>query len=152
MTPPLRIRDWDLEDWPFVLSSWLRSYHDRPSESPAVDVPNELYFADAGQHGIVTSIFNDVDTRIVVACSEDDWRAIFGWAAFGPTEPATLHYVYVKSPYRKLGVARALLSRLTDEPQPETIHCTHWTRALRTWRARGLPYVYNPYALRGTGR
>lgn len=144
---PVVIRPARPADVPLILSSWLRSYHDAPGVE---NIPNDVYFADTGHHGIVTRLLATAQT--FVACAEDDSDNIQGWACDGGQ--SLLHYVYVKAPFRRIGIAKLLLGGYggRDVAGMEgrgAVRCTHWTRAMRAWRAKGLPYVYDPYALRG---
>lgn len=57
--------------------------------------------------------------QFMVACDVADPTVVFGWAA---TESGIVHYVYVKKPYRRQGVATALCANLP------ALYCTHWSQ------------------------
>lgn len=99
-------------DVPFVLNSWLQSYARAPL---ALAVPREAYWR--GHHDLVLAILGRCETT--VACAPSDPDAIMGWAT---TWAGGVHYVYVKFPYRRLGIARRLLEHL-----PERSRYTHQT-------------------------
>lgn len=130
--PPFRIRPAAPTDVPFILNSWLRHYHEHGEG--ARHVPNDVYFSAQGHHGLVVKLLRE--STVLVACTDDDQDAILGWACLAPP---VLHYVYVKAPFRRLGIGRALLSA----GPLDTV--THWTPAVRAWRERGHGYTYNPY-------
>ena len=83
----------------FVVDAWKRSFEDAPSVKGCEP---EHYKAEMTRairrlcaHGTVR-----------IACDPTDEDAIVGFAAFTGPE---LHYVYVKQPFRKMGIARMLL-------------------------------------------
>lgn len=134
---PVAIRPAVEADLPFVRNSWLRNYHEHGEG--ARHVPNDVYFANGGQWGVVERCLRGGTT--VVATPQDDEQSILGWACAGH---GVLHYVYTKAPFRRLGVARAVLAKFNFNPSP---NCTHWTPVIREWAKRGRVYVYNPYLL-----
>ena len=143
MGQPFAIRPARQTDLPFVLNSWLRNYHEHGDG--ARHVPNEVFFSDAGHHGVVTSLLATSTT--LIACLPDDDDAICGWCCAEAYDDGrgVLHFVYVKAPYRRMGVGQTLLRSVGF---PLTV-CTHWTPVIRSWRERGRIYVYNPYLAQG---
>lgn len=109
------IREAVAGDVPFVLNSWLQSFARAPF---ARLVPVDAYWR--GHHELVLSVLGRSETR--VACSPTDTDAIMGWSV---TAPGVVHYVYVKFPYRRLGIARRLLAHV-----PEAARYTHATPVL----------------------
>jgi GNAT superfamily N-acetyltransferase len=140
-TLPVVVRPMLAGDLGFVLNSWLRSYHE---SDVARYVPNDVYFADAGHHGICVRLLQE--TPALMACDAANPHTLYGWVCGAP---GVLHYAYVKSPFRRLGIARLLLQHAGVE---DGAVCTHFTRATKAWQERGHRYVYNPYALRGDER
>lgn len=123
-------------DLPFIRNSWLRNYHEHGEG--ARHVPNDVYFANAGHWGVVDRCLRAGAT--LVATPEGDDHSILGWACASPN---VLHYVYVKAPFRRLGITPRLLALA---PGPLTT-CTHWTPVIREWAKRGHVYTFNPYLL-----
>jgi GNAT superfamily N-acetyltransferase len=71
---------------------------------------------------------------------EAEWRIV----GFGAASLSAIHFVYVRPPYRRLGLTAVLFPAL-----PPHIACTHWAKWLPitgTWRHRGsvLEYVGAP--------
>lgn len=91
-------------DHNFILNSWLKSWRNGPLRS----IPNEQYYAE--QTFVVQQLL--ANSRVTVACSPDDAEQIFGYIV-SQDSPAGryVHYLYVKLPYRQVGIARALLEQ-----------------------------------------
>lgn len=90
-------------DVPFLMSSWLKSYRRSPHTRKWSDF---TYFAR--QRPLCEMLL--ARSQVLVARPLDWPEGIFGWIAFEkPSDGFVLHYGYVKSPYRRLGVARRLL-------------------------------------------
>lgn len=116
-------------DLPLVYHSWL---HTLREASPWDVLSRTVYFR--GQHAVIENIL--ARAGLVVAALEDDPDQILGYAV---AEPGVLHWVYVKSLFRRYGVARALLAEL-DLPSP--VVYTHKTK----WCARLFKNgVYDPF-------
>jgi len=88
-------------DTAFVFSSWLRSYR---FSLQTKDIPTAFYYRC--HHKLIEDILERPDVRISVACLQTDPSLIFGWACF---EGPVLHYIFVKPPYRRLGIAKTLV-------------------------------------------
>lgn len=132
---PIAVRLARPADLAFIRNSWLRSYHEH---GPLNHVPNDVFFADAGHWGVVDRCLRGSATLVAYPLHDSD--SILGWACAGPS---VLHYTYVKAPFRRLGIARALLEMA---PGPLAT-CTHWTPVIRDWANRGRAYTFNPYLL-----
>lgn len=108
----VRVRPYVEEDKPLIMSSWLRSYRKGCDDARRIFRP--LYFSS--QQDWIRGILARPDARVIVACSPGrddlDERTIFGWLCYEPNprmDRPTLHYLYVKEPFRELGVASQLL-------------------------------------------
>lgn len=132
---PIAVRLARAADLAFIRNSWLRNYHEHGHLS---HVPNGVFFSDDGHWGVVDRCLTGPRV-VLVAHPEGDEDTILGWTC---AELDVLHYVYVKAPFRRLGIARTLLGRY----KPLTT-CTHWTPVIREWASRGRAYTFNPYLL-----
>lgn len=122
------------EDRPFLFSSWLKSFRDS-----CPYVWNGTYYA--GQHRLIESLLADEDTAVHIAAPMGDDLTIYGWVVHS-RDAKTLHYVYVKEAFRRMGIG-AVLAR---NPQVTTHMTKYGQLALK-----GRPVAYNPYLLmRGT--
>lgn len=121
-------------DLSFVYSSWLRSY--RASREGQQITHDQRYYAM--QHCLVEHL---IGRGTVLVARPGDWdEGIVGWVCGEPTTEARIvHYVYVKKPYRKHGLARALTDRLSEQfgDRHEYTIFTHraepFTSAVKRW-------------------
>lgn len=127
------------DDRNFILSSWLRSFRNNGDWPRHID--SATYYAN--HQSIIQRLLVLCDVR--VACAADDENLILGWCC---VDGSIVHYVFVKEQYRKLGIAKALLSGLEDKAE-----YTHWTRIIKDLDHAGklLGLRYNPYILLGWG-
>lgn len=113
-----------------VFSTWLKSYH--TSSLYSKNIPKDVFFAE--HHGLIERILAR-DPVVRLAVLPDDPEVVLGWSV---SEPDAVHYVYVKPPFRRYGVATALLAHVN---RPFTF--THYTYILRDLKLDGCSF--NPY-------
>lgn len=111
------------EDTRFILSSWLRSHRDARL---ARAWTNTVYYRV--WHTVARRLLDRTATGevvVLVACNAEHPDQIFGWVAVEPRRHL-LHYVYVKFPFRRQGIARELLKilRITPEAPASWTHMT----------------------------
>lgn len=106
----------------FVLSSWLRSYAEQQTGMTRA-VFFRLY------EPVVVELVSRCE--VVVAGLPDVGDAILGWLA---ASDSTVHYVFVKPRWRKLGVARRLLSDTDSLPLTYSHEPPRWVRVPERWR------------------
>lgn len=150
------IREFLPTDQNFLLKTWLRGFQ---PERARVSPPR--YFRK--QQEVIRRICNNKMTRLAVVCDADNPEFIVGFAIADDVceraeSPLIVHYVFVKSKYRKHGFAKMLLKHLgwypgrecPGRPKQESlgrlILCTHWTRTLEAVRHH-LNLEYDPYIL-----
>lgn len=113
MTLQHRIRDASDGDRSFVLDSWRKSYRETRKRT-------ELDAGYARAHRLIAeTLFAQCVTIVGVPLDLDGTDvapdAISGWAVGEPLEEhLILHYVYVKSAYRRQGLARAMFAELVS--------------------------------------
>jgi GNAT superfamily N-acetyltransferase len=134
---PHAIRYYDkLGDEAFLYATWLKSYRNsvRGCPTPIFNI---------GCRMRINKLLARPTTNVVVACHPDTPEMVFGYMV---CEGNALHYLYVKSQYRKQGIARALLD-MFNKDMP--IQYTH--KANEIWIERKLKnepkYIYNPCIL-----
>lgn len=88
----LTMREHRDTDLPFVLSSWAASWRLSQSAKRWRGAAYRGFFDDV----ITGGLFRLPETRIVVACLEDDPDAIIGWLCYTPGRLPVLHYGYVR--------------------------------------------------------
>ena len=127
------IRDYRESDKAFVLSTFLRG----------------LYYGDSWFSLIPKDIFMD-NYKLVgdvllkkyvvkVACLKEDPDVILGYSILG-TDYQTIHWVYVKSAWRKQGVAKSLLPKY-----PTAV--THMTALGKILLPKFEHCVFNPFKI-----
>lgn len=137
----IKYRDMASEDQSFVFSAWLRSVR---NESPAYSmVTDRLFFKE--HHDVVERLFSA--SPVVVACLADDPSVLIGFAC-GDHTKHVVHYFYVKSDFRRMGIATAMLKVLRVDIKNPEAQTTHWTRFCSKARHKILGLAYNPYLLR----
>lgn len=133
----------DSDDRSFIVSTWSRSF--KLSHSAGLihsdDWPTVM-------HTQLERILDRDGARALIACDRDDGDYFYGWIAADTTDRIpVLHYVYVKEPYRRAGIARQLFTAIGIDPaQFFTYVCrgpSYGQFASRVAHAR-----YNPNAVR----
>lgn len=118
----------------FVLSSWLRSY---TSSKWAESMPRDTFMR--GHHRVVSALLDKHHTWVAEVTPGE----LAGWTCTGKY---VLHYVYVKSTYRRMGVGRTLLNApsASGTEVPGRDVATHWTYAATACPLfKGM--AFNPY-------
>jgi GNAT superfamily N-acetyltransferase len=130
---PVVFRESKPEDRAFIYSSWLRSYRD--SEF-ARSLSTDIYFH--GHRQVLERILDRATT--IVACDPEDPDHIYGWLCHEMGYPPILHYVYVKHPYRGMGLGKQLFAAFD---QGGKFDYTHQGRLSEKLKERG---TFNPYS------
>lgn len=111
---PLSLRAFRDTDRRFIVHSWLKSFG---GSRVATLVEPDAYYRDYRK--LIERALSR--SRVLVACQPDDDDAIIGWTVVEPRNDRMLvHYVYVKHPFRRFGVAKTLLAPLIDKPATYT--------------------------------
>lgn len=109
-------------DTNFLINSWVSEARHAPA---ARFVRDSEYFVD--QRQLVLDLLRTSET--LVACSPDEEDHIFGYIVFGPGP--VVSWVYVKSAYRRIGLADVLLAAAF--PSRVDGDCLFATQAGRMW-------------------
>jgi hypothetical protein len=137
-----------------VMDSWTRGVADDSPWNPQVG---------RGRGGVartpvpphITLYYHDTilkknlpNMSIMVACDPLAPSSVWGWCAYSPE---VLHYVYVKSAFRRMGIGGSMIRDLLDNgifSDSGQICCSHRTAGLfRAWpRVR---WLWNPYKILG---
>lgn len=105
---PVRIRTADEGDAALIYSSWLKSYASQNRDQPKATVYR--------LHQKVAKRLLE-ESITLVACMDDDASQVIGWLCARRTPKfLVVHYCYVKAPFRRFGIARALLSAFDHTP------------------------------------
>ena len=120
------------EDLGFVFSTWLK--HLKQHSHLTRNISNTVFFPH--YHKTIEKLL--ARSIVVVAHQPDEPNTILGYAVL---EPPTIHWVYVKGPWRRFGIAKLMLSGI-DLPN---CSFTHWTNDIEPLREKYPLAVYNPY-------
>lgn len=135
--PAIQFRPLKPDERQFVKMSWFESYR-KGGFSP--DIGYDLF--RPGMDERIDRLLQESETT--VACPTEVPEEICGYlvqSRQGGPYLLTIHYVYVKQAYRRLGLASALIQVVT----PSNIH-THDTRAGRIL-ARKFESRFNPFLI-----
>lgn len=140
------------DDRPLIFATWLRAYR-HGSHFPR-KIPESIFFEN--HHDVVEELLDRSVVRVATPTGEPD--VILGWSALetlepesrDPTSPIAVHFCYVKPPFRRSGIARALLGKTVEGCQElgGTVFYSHETFALKSDRLAEIVggWSFNPYA------
>ncbi len=146
MSLPLKLREAEADDLNFILSSWLKSFRDAqriPDQKSAVwfnwpRPSNEVFFNF--QQKLIVRLLQR--SKCLVAVNPEDLSQVYGFIVY-ENNPDIIHYVYVKSTFRKMGICKLLLSKSVEQPAPKYTHVTYAVEFL----APKLNAEFNPYLI-----
>lgn len=102
MSLKFKVRGPEPGDLNFILSTWLKGFY-FGNEWLKKHVEAKAYFEFFEE--IAKAVLTRADTEVRVSCLEEDENVILGYSII---EGTCLHFVFVKEPWRKLGIAKAL--------------------------------------------
>ena len=115
----INIRELKESDVNFILATWCRSAY-----SNATGYREKQSIFHKGLERVIKRRYEQGDLLVYIACDSDDPDFILGFAVFGYVY--SLHYVYVKEAFKRLGVAKALLSFFYKNKKEITV--SFWTK------------------------
>lgn len=128
------IRDLTPSDKSFILSTFLKGLKFGSDFFKEID--NDAYFKNYQK--IIESLISQPKTEVKVACLTEDPDVILGYSIHDK-DGSTVHFVFVKSAWRGVKIAKALV------PKTATT-ATHITKiGLSLVRKRGIKF--NPFAI-----
>lgn len=129
------IRDMDPKDWNFVLATFLRGLY--YGDTWFKEIPKAIFMA--AYHTVIERLLTKPGVYIKVACLKDDPEVILGYAILADSGN-TVHWVFCKSAWRKIGIAKSLV--------PETAKvATHLTRVGLSLLKKRPNMVFNPFSI-----
>lgn len=136
---PVSIRLANSDDLGYVIATWSRDYH---KVHPINFIPNNIYIPN--QTKLINNIISK--TQIYVACIEDEPNTIVGYMVAKPYDKDNiiLHWMNVKGIFRRVGVAKILLS--TFDYNNKNIICSHYFDLFKKLKDR-YNLVYDPTLL-----
>ena len=134
------VRNFTASDRNFILATWLRGLY--YGDTWYTSIPKAIFMEN--YHRILERFLSHSSVSIKVACLKDDPEIILGYSVtrqmkHGEADISVLDWVFVKSAWRKIGVAKMLVpSRLNA--------CTHLTKTGQSILKQKLPNViFNPF-------
>jgi len=141
MKEQIRLRPANEEDIPFIFSAWLKSFR---TSLFARNLTNSVYFTE--HHKVIEKIVKNA--HVIVACNDADPSQIYGWICAQEVDGIfCLHYIYVKHPFRKMGLAKMLINAFEHGKDCAGIY-THHTRVFEILAIK-LNLIYHPYIWAG---
>ena len=117
---PIKFRQGREEDIPFIISTWLKGlYYGNPWFN---EIKKDNFMRK--YHKILTQLLAKEGIKANVAVMANDPDHLLGYAIL---EGNTLHWVFVKKAFRKVGIGRALVPQTIDT----TTHLTITGRKLK---------------------
>lgn len=125
------IREGRVEDWNFFYSTFLRALY--YGDSWFKEIPKDIFMEN--YHKVADVLL--AKGILKVACLKEDPEVILGYALFSSQYPA-LHFVFVKSAWRGIGIAKSLVPK-------ETKVATHLTKVGLSILKKNPSITFNPF-------
>lgn len=134
----IRFREPNQGDVNFLFNSWLKSHR---TSSQVQGIMHPVYYSQ--QHLLIEGLLSTC--KVIVACNADDTMQIYGYICYGDAEGHPLvHYVYVKQPYRRLGLANLLFEEAKIDPKAAFFGSHRPGPGFKTLERNSM-CIYNPY-------
>lgn len=117
-------------DKSFIYSTWLRGLYF--GNDWFEEIPGVIFFKQYAK--LIDEIMSMPECRTQVACLPDAEDVILGYSIIAPD---TVHWVFVKDSWRRLGIAKALVPK-------ETHTCTQLTKVGKSLK-RKYALTFNPF-------
>jgi hypothetical protein len=131
----IAIRNGVLDDKNFILATMLRGLY--YGETAFSEMDKSLFMSN--YHGVVEKLLACPSTTVRVACLKEDPGTILGYVIYREAGGTTvLDYVFVKSAWRHIGIAKSLVPLSFS-------FCTHLTKIGRSLKPESCSY--NPFLL-----
>jgi GNAT superfamily N-acetyltransferase len=135
------------DDEAIVFNAWLLAHRKHGDWPPRLS--SQRYFAE--HKATIAKLI--ARSRMLVACNEQRPSQVLGFVCWeGGNGEQTLHWLFVKQPFRRNGIGQALLNQAMPDRMPqggraEHLRCSHWTMRAEQLRAAGHRWRYDPFAL-----
>lgn len=139
--PPITVRKGSEEDVPFVFNSWLKCFKASPL---CREITSTIYYSE--QHKVVERLVLDPRNITLIACNPDNLSQIYGYVCAGHYDGIfTIHFIYVKKPFRNLGIAKAMVDMFDHDFKTAGIYTHQTFTAIKLAPKYNL--LYHPYIL-----
>jgi hypothetical protein len=103
----ITIRSYKPDDYNFILATWLRGLY--YGNDWFGKIPKEIYMDR--YHKVIDAILRKPTIQASLAVLLEDPDVILGYSIY---EPDILHWVYVKTAWRRIGIAKDIVPRGTN--------------------------------------
>lgn len=129
------------EDYNFVIQSWLKSY--KHNSYFCKRIRDNIYYKY--HHKVITQILARASTSVLIAIDPVE-KVILGYLVTEKFENKDLvHYAYVKTSFRDLGIGGSLLKE--SGINPFEVLFSHWTKDTDGLIEKYKGATYVPYLL-----
>lgn len=132
MNESIHFRPLSAEDINFFYNSWLVSYRNTLQN---LAISNPIYYQT--QKEVIHNCITNGD--VIMACDPEDHNSLFGFICY---EGNVVHYIYVKYPFRRLGVANELLKKAGIDTKD--FMASHWSPAAQYYQKNHGTVTYDP--------
>ena len=129
------IRDYRPKDEAFIMTTFLRGVYYGNSWFSLI--PKRIFMENYRK--IAAALLQKPTTTVKVACLKEDPDVILGYSILS-SNFTTVHFVFVKKPWRGLGLGRALTPALASQ-------ATHLTNLGRILLPKLESCVFNPFSI-----
>ena len=134
-TATIALRSYLPADRNFILATWLRGLY--YGDSWFSLIPKSIFMSN--YHKMLERLLDSPGVEVTVACLKDDEDVIMGYAVSRTVEGSSvLDWVFVKSGWRKLGIAKSLIPK-------DLKACTHLTKVGKSLKPSSV--IFNPFLL-----
>lgn len=126
------IRELRMDDLNLIFSTWLRGLYYGDSWFSLIE---KKVFMD-NYHTILERLLTSGTARVRITCLKDDPEVILGYAVLG--NPGVLHWVFVKSAWRGIGIAKGMIPE-------DTTAITHLTKLGVSYLKSHNKLTFNPF-------
>lgn len=128
------IRDGVAEDNNFILATFLRGLY--YGDSWFSSIPKDIFMKEYKK--VAQVLVDKSRTNVKIACLKEDPNVILGYS-ISSKDSTILHFIFVKSIWRKRGIARSLIPHL-----PKAV--THLTKLGQKLMTKLPNTIFNPFA------
>ena len=136
----LIVRDMTPDDTAFFFKSVLQHY--KHSSPHTRGIPDHVFY-DC-HHYLISRLQRRPSNVVKFAALREDPTLVFGFI-WADHSPETVHYIYVKKAFRRLGIARFLLEATFEGG--DDLYFTHFTKDAGFILERFNGFIFNPYLL-----
>lgn len=149
----IKIDQADGQDANFIFNSWLKSFEPfRQKYCSNEYISKDAYYR--GMHSIIINIILKNNVLVVRDITDDNKNSILGYIVCGFKERVvngvkidgnnTIHYIYVKQPYRGFGIASRLIAEGVDVNKEISVSCIT-ASGKKLLLANKLTFKIDPY-------